>query len=248
MISEPSVPEAGDASLFGGRLICRQHPGGYRFSQDSVLLAHFFETSPFEKILDLGTGCGIIGMILAYRRPEIAVTGLEVQSRLAELARRNVAANQLSERINVVEGDLRNIENYCEAASYDRVVCNPPYRKLGSARINPQPEQAIARHEIIAGLDDIVKAACWVLVDGGRFDLVYPIDRLAELQERLRTAGCPLARLRKVYGYPGAVCRLVLVEAVKGCADSDPEILPPFHVRTRREAGYSPEMKRFYEP
>ncbi|MFO7607281.1 MAG: methyltransferase [Desulfurivibrionaceae bacterium] len=247
MISESSEPEAGDASLFGGRLICRQHPGGYRFSQDSVLLAHFFETSPFEKILDLGTGCGIIGMILAYRRPGIAVTGLELQPRLAELARRNVAVNQLSERINIVEGDLRHIENYCEAASFDRVVCNPPYRKLGSARINPQPEQAIARHELRGGLKDLVKAMNWALVDGGRADLIYPADRAIELRNELRVGGLSVSRLREVYGYPGAVCRLVLVEAVNGDVD-EPVRMPPLYVRSEPHGDYSQEVAGYYEP
>ncbi|MDF1576888.1 MAG: methyltransferase [Desulfobulbales bacterium] len=248
MISDCFPGPTDEATLFDGRLTCRQNAEGYRFSQDSVLLAHFFKPSPSEHILDLGSGSGIIALILAYRWPGPAVTGLEIQSRLIDLARRNVADNRLEERIKIVEGDLRNIANHCRAASFDRVVCNPPYRKKGSARPNPDAEQAVARHEVRAALDDIVRAACWVMVDGGRFDLVYPFDRLAELQDRLGSAGCPVARLRKVYGYPGAVCRLVLVEAVKGGADSDPEILPPFHVRTRQGACCSPEMARFYEP
>jgi tRNA1Val (adenine37-N6)-methyltransferase len=236
-----------ETSLFGGRLICRQHPGGYRFSQDSVLLAHFLETSPFEKILDLGTGSGIIGMILAYRRSGVAVTGLEVQPRLAELARRNVAANQLSERIRIVEGDLRHIENYCEAASYDRVVCNPPYRKLGTARINPQPEQAIARHELRGGLTDLVRAMDWVLVAGGRADLIYPADRAIELRNKLKARGLSVSRLREVYGYAGAVCRLVLVEAVKGEVAA-PEIVPPLYVHKGLGGQWSSEVAALYEP
>ncbi len=247
MISDRFPGTTDEAALFGGRLICRQHPGGYRFSQDSVLLAHFFETSPFEKILDLGTGCGIIGMILAYRRPGIAVTGLEVQPRLAELARRNVAANQLSERINIVEGDLRHFENYCEAASFDRVVCNPPYRKLGTARINPQPEQAIARHELRGGLKDLVKAMNWALVDGGMADLIYPADRATELRNKLRAGGLSISRLREVYGYPGAVCRLVLVEAIKGDVDKLAR-MPPLYVRSEPHGDYSQEVAGYYEP
>ena len=213
-----------------------------------MLLAHFFKPSPYEQILDLGSGCGIISLILAYRWPRISIAGLELQPRLAELARQNIAENHLGDRVLVVEGDLREIGNIFESASFDRVVCNPPYRKSGASRLNPEAEQAIARHEVMADLDEIVKAGNMVLVDGGRFDLIYPSERAVELQEKLLVAGCPAARLREIYAYPGALCRLVLVEAVKGGGGSVPDTLAPLYVRNRKDGEFTAEMAGFYEP
>jgi tRNA1Val (adenine37-N6)-methyltransferase len=235
-------------SLFGGRLTCRQHLNGYRFSQDPVLLAHCFTPSPDEHILDLGTGCGIIALILAYRWPGVSVTALELQSGLAELARGNVDRNDFGGRVRVVAGDLRQIERVFQSASFERVVCNPPYHQVGAARPNPDPEQAIARHEVMADLEDIVKAVAWLLVEGGRADFIYPADRVAELQDVLKANGCAPVSLREVYSYPDGPCRLVLLEAVKEGGGSDLEILPPFYVQTGPEGEYTPEMAEFYEP
>jgi tRNA1Val (adenine37-N6)-methyltransferase len=234
-------------SLFAGRLTCRQHLRGYRFTQDPVLLAHFFQPAPAEHILDLGAGCGIMALILAYRWPGIAVTALEVQPALAELARLNSEANGFAERLRVVEGDLREVGGLLPAASFDRVVCNPPYRRRGAARPNPEQEQAIARHELLAGLGDVVRAVVWLLAEGGRADFVYPADRAAELLVALQAHGCGPVCLREVHSYPGGPCRLVLVEAVKG-GRADLEVLPPLYVQGGPEGEYTPEMAGFYAP
>ena len=247
MISEPLSRDCTTESLFGGRLTCRQHLHGYRFSQDSVLLAHFITPPPEEHILDLGTGCGIISLILAHRWPSVSVTGFEVQTGLVDLARHNVEENDLAGRVHVVEGDLKNIRRLLPAAGFDRVVCNPPYRQVGAARPNPNSEQAIARHEIMASLEDIVKAVDWLLVEGGRADFVYPADRAAELQDVLQANGCFPVRLQEVYSYLDGPRRLTLVETVKG-RGGDLEILPPFYVQTGPDGGYTQEMASLYEP
>ncbi|MCK4840051.1 MAG: methyltransferase [Desulfobulbaceae bacterium] len=246
-MSEPLPRQCTSESLFGGRLNCRQHLHGYRFSQDPVLLAHFFKPSPEEHILDLGTGCGIIALILAYRWAEVSIAALEVQPALAGLARGNLEQNGFSGRVRVVEGDLKQVGSLLPAASFDRVVCNPPYRQAGAARPNPDPEQAIARHEIMAGLEDVVKAVDWLLVEGGRADFIYPAERAAELQATLKASGCAPVRLQEIYSYPEGSCRLILLEAVKG-GQPGLEILPPFYVQTGPEGGYTREMAGFYEP
>ncbi|MEN8134476.1 MAG: methyltransferase [Thermodesulfobacteriota bacterium] len=247
MTSEQRFQQDTTESLFGGRLTCRQHLHGYRFSQDPVLLAHFFTPSPNEHILDLGAGCGIIALILAYRWPGLSLTALEVQPGLAELAQGNVARNDLGGRVQVVAGDLRKVEGLFPPESFERVVCNPPYHKVGAARPNPEPEQASARHEIMANLEEIVKAVEWLLVEGGRADFVYPVDRAAELQDTLKANGCAPVRLQEIHSYPHGPCRLVLLEAVKGgvCAL---ETLPPFYVQTGPECEYTPAMAKFYAP
>ena len=100
-----------------------------------------------------------------------------MQPALAELARQNVVANEFTEQIKIVKGDLLDVGEYFEAISFDRVVCNPPYHSLGAARPNPDPEQAVARHEIMASLTDVLTAVVWLLADGGKVDLIYPEER-----------------------------------------------------------------------
>jgi tRNA1(Val) A37 N6-methylase TrmN6 len=246
-MSEPPAREVTNDTLFAGRLTCRQHRDGYRFSVDAVLLAHFFTPRPNEAILDLGCGCGVIPLILAYRWPHLQQTGLELQPQLATLARRNVAANGLAERIDILEGDLRAVSNLFTPGQFQRVVCNPPFYRSSGARLNLDPERRLARHEVAADLVEVVAAAGWLLHKGGRVDLVYPAERLAPLLATLRGAGLEPKRLRVVHSYPGSPGKLVLVEGVKGGGE-ELEILPPLFIY--REAGgeYTAEMARCYEP
>lgn len=210
-------------------------------------MAHFFTPAPEERILDLGTGCGIISLILAHRWSGISLTGLELQPGLAALARFNVAANRCAGRVRIVEGDLGQVEKLLPPAGFERVVCNPPYRQVGAARPNSNLEQATARHEIRAGLEDIVKAVAWLLVEGGRADLVYPVERGAELQRALQANGCSPSRLQRVCSYQGGACRLLLLEAIKGGAGKL-ETLPPFYVHEGPLGQYTTEMANFYLP
>ncbi|MCI5222994.1 MAG: methyltransferase domain-containing protein, partial [Candidatus Electrothrix sp. AR4] len=135
-----------DDTLFNGRLICHQHKKGYRFSVDAVLLAHFARPSAEDRVLDLGCGCGVIGLILCHRYPELRLTGLELQSALAELTRKNARANRLHDRFTVKLGDLRRIKQHIRSESYNMVVTNPPYHRTGSGRISREDECAVARH------------------------------------------------------------------------------------------------------
>ena len=242
---EKNVRETTVESLFDGQLTCRQHRSGYRFTQDPVLLANFFTPHPHEKIIDLGTGCGIIPLILAYRWAGLSLAGLEVQPALAELALQNVAANKFTDQIEIVAGDLRNVGEYFKAAAFDRIVCNPPYRPLGAARLNPDPEQAVARHEIMASLADVLTATSWLLADGGKVDLIYPEERSGEVLDALQEMGFTPERFRKVYSYPNGPCKLFMVEGVKGGRDKL-EILPPLFIQTGLGGEYTPEMAKFY--
>jgi len=246
-MAEPPARELTDDTLFAGRLTCRQHRDGYRFSVDAVLLAHFFTPRPAESILDLGCGCGVIPLILAYRWPNLSLTGLELQPRLAALARRNVADNNLVERINIVEGDLRQIAGLFTPGQFQRLVCNPPFYRSDGARLNLDPERRLARHEVAADLAEVVAAAGWLLHKGGRVDLVYPAERVAALLVALRGAGLEPKRLQVVHSYSGGPGKLVLVEALKGGGE-ELEILPPFFIYREQGGGYSPEMARCYEP
>ena len=243
---EENVPETTVEALFDGQLTCCQHRSGYRFTQDPVLLAHFFTPLPYENIIDLGTGCGIIPLILAYRWSGLSITGLEIQPALAELARQNVDANCFPDRIKIVEGDLRSVNEYFESLSFDRVLSNPPYRVLGAARPNPDPEQAIARHEIMASLTDVLTAATGLLAEGGRIDLVYPEGRSGEVLDAMQEKGLAPSRLQRVHSYPDGPCKLFLVEGVKGGGEKL-EVLAPFYVQRGPEGGYTEEMAKLYE-
>jgi len=245
-MSEIPARELTNDILFAGRLSCRQHRHGYRFSVDAVLLAHFFTPQPDESILDLGCGCGVIPLILAYRHPGLRLTGLELQPQLAALARLNVADNDLAERIAIVEGDLGEIGELFPAGQFQRVVGNPPFYPSAAARLNPDPERRLAKHEVAADLGAVVVAASWLVQKGGHVDLIYPAERSAELLAALRGAGLEPKRLQVVYGYPGAAGKLVLVEAVKGGGE-ELEILPPFYICEAQGGEYSLEMARCYE-
>src|SRR5512136_2560356 len=123
-------------SLFGGRLKILQKKKGYRYTIDSVLLAHFVEPKKGERILELGAGSGVISLLLAFRNPGVRVTGLELQADLADMAGRSISTNCLVGRVNIIQGDVRNIAEFLESRSKDVVVFNPPYRKMGSGKLN----------------------------------------------------------------------------------------------------------------
>ena len=234
-------------TLFAGRLLCLQHRHGYRFAVDSVLLAHFVEPKPGDQILDLCAGCGVVSLILAYRRPQVAVTALEIQPQLAALLRESIAVNELGDRIEVIEGDCRKINELVGAGSFTWVVSNPPYRRAEAGRLSPEAEQAMARHEISVDLAGVVTAISFALKARGRAALVYPAKRGAALIAALKNQGLEPKRLQVVYNYPGGEARLVLIEAMKGGGE-ELAILPPFYIYQEQDGDYTAEMAKMYEP
>ena len=233
-------------TLFDGRLNCLQPRQGYRFSIDAILLAHFIKPDPVGNILDLGAGCGVISLILAHRWPNLRLTGLELQNSLAFAFQRNIELNHLADRLNLIRGDLRKIKEVLSAGSFAQVVCNPPYYKCGSGRCNPDSEQAIARHEIMADLEDTVKAAFFAVKNKGRVAFIYPAERGAALLTSLHRHRLEPKRLQIVYSYPGGPGRLILVEGIRGGGE-ELQILPPFYIyQEPNSRQYSPEMAALY--
>jgi tRNA1Val (adenine37-N6)-methyltransferase len=236
-------------SLFDGRLSCLQHRRGYRFSVDAVLVAHFLPPTRGAVVLDLGTGCGIISLIMMYRWGGRIkeLTALEIQPGLAALARLNFQANAFQDTCRVVEGDLRQIGTILAPESFSRVVCNPPFYRHGSGRQSLDQEALAARHQILCGLDEIVAAAAFALKTGGSLAMIYPADGLAELTIALAAGELEIKRLQCVYSYPDPAepARMVLVQAVKR-AGRGGRILPPWYIYERRHGGYSDQMHRLY--
>lgn len=237
--------ELSEETLFAGRLRCLQPRQGYRFSVDAVLLAHFFTPAPEARILDLGAGCGVVSLILSHRWPAVSLVALEVQARLAEIIRRNVAGNGLENRITVIEGDCRRIATLLPQGSCDWVAANPPYYPTGSGRHHPASERAKARHEILGGLSEMAQAAAFALKAEGRAAFVYPAARAVTLLGVLRENGLAPERLRLAHPWLGAEAKLALVEAVKDGGEGL-VVLPPFFICQEKDGGYTAEMASMY--
>ena len=231
-------------SLFGGRLKILQKKKGYRYTIDSVLLAHFVEPKKKDRILELGAGSGVISLLLAFRHPGVHVTGLELQADLADMAGRSVSINGLEERVKMIRGDARKVAEFLETRSHDVAVFNPPYRKMGSGQVNPAMEKALARHEIAGSIADFLKAASHALEPGGRVCMIYPSSRMVEAIHRMRAGKMEPKRLRMVHSRPGSRGDFVLVEGVKGGGE-ELAVLPPLFIYKKGE-GYSEELEALF--
>lgn len=207
-----------------GRLRIIQSRQGYRFSVDALLLAEFVSLKSEDLVVDLGAGCGIISLFLAAKREVRFIFGVELQEELASQARRNIALNGLEGKIAVIQGDLRQLP--LAPGSADVVVCNPPYRRERSGRINPQPNKAIARHEITASLDDILAAAKALLKSAGRLAVIYPASRLPEVFAKMTMREMEPKRLQVIFPDSTSHAELAMIEGrVRG--KSGLKILPP---------------------
>ena len=238
-------------SLFDGGLICQQPRQGYRFSLDSILLAHFTPIQNGDSVLDLGCGCGIVGLIIMYRWQTVLqeVVGLEIQPELAEIAGNNGRLNGFIKKFKVVEGDLRTIKTSFPAESFTRVVCNPPFYTTGSGRESTDRQSLIARHQVCASTDQTMAAASLVVKNRGSVSVVFPADRLVELTVSMATAGLQPKRMQMVYNYPGGegTARLVLIEAIKN-GGPGLAILPPFSLYQEKNGTYTYQMQKLYDP
>ena len=221
-----------------------QREDEFRFSLDAVLLAHFATVRPQARVVDLGCGGGAVALFL-LARGVAAVSGLELNSRLADMAGRTAALNGVAGQLNIVCGDVGAARSYYSAGQADLVTANPPFRRLQSGRISPAAGLAMARHESCSSLRDFVQAAAFLLRYRGRFAMIHLPERLTDLCLELRTAGLEPKRLRMVHPFADRSPRMVLIEAVKGAAPAGLTVLPPLVVyRARNE--YQPEILSYY--
>lgn len=230
-----------DLRLGGLKIIQRQD--GYRFSLDPVLLCAFSRVAKNETVVDLGTGSGVIPLLLARRSEAVRIVGLERQPAMADRSRRSVKLNGLQERIEILEGDLRQVRQLLGAESAQVVVANPPFRRVASGRLSPRSERAQARHEIAGGLEDFIAAAAYLLGTGARCYLVHLAERLAELLDEMRRNGLEPKRLRCIHSRPGDPARLVLLESRRG-GGVGLTVEPPLYVYDGDE--YSAEVLSIY--
>jgi len=211
-------------SFLNGKLQIIQSRQGYRFSVDALLLAEFVSIRSNDDVVDLGAGCGIISLVLAVKRKVGFIVGLELQEELASQAQRNIVLNKLEKKIAIIRGDLRHLP-MCPAFAHI-VVCNPPYRRQKSGRINPDFSKAIARHELSTKVDDILAAGKALLKPGGRLALIYPANRLAEIFAKMRIQDIEPKRLQIVFPNSYSHAKLAMIEG-RFRGKSGLKILPP---------------------
>ncbi|MCR4586889.1 MAG: tRNA1(Val) (adenine(37)-N6)-methyltransferase [Lachnospiraceae bacterium] len=231
-----------DLQRNGLRII--QDPERFCFGMDAVLLSGFASAREGDEVLDMGTGTGILPLLLSAKTQAAHFTALEIQEDSADMARRSVALNDLEEKIRVVQGDIKEVRELLGASRFDVVTCNPPYM-IGSHGVeNPDSAKAIARHEILCTFEDVAAGAAAVLKPGGHFYLVHRPFRLAELICTLSRYKLEPKRMRLVYPYVDREPNMVLLEAVRG-GKSRLEVEKPLILQDP-DGSYTEEIKRDY--
>ncbi|MDO4285489.1 MAG: tRNA1(Val) (adenine(37)-N6)-methyltransferase [Eubacteriales bacterium] len=203
-----------DLQRNGFRII--QNPARFCFGMDAVLLSGYAAARAGAQVLDLGTGTGIIPILMAAKTQAAHLTGLEIQPESADMARRSVQLNGLGEKISIIEGDIREADTLFGAASFDVITSNPPYMTGGHGLTNPQEAKAIARHEVLCSFEDIARVTQRLLKTGGHFYLVHRPFRLAEIIASLCAHGLEPKRMRMVYPYADQEPNMVLLDCVRG--------------------------------
>lgn len=221
-----------------------QKKDGFCFGVDAVLLSHFAQVAKDSTVIDLGTGTGIIAVLLAGKREPRKVIGLEIQPEIAEMAARSVKLNGLEDKVEIVQGDIKDAVKLFGASSFDAVVSNPPYMEKGGGLLNPADTKAIARHEILCTLEDVVSAAARLLKPGGRFYMVHRPQRLADIICQMRSHTIEPKYLRLIHPSPGKKPNLLLIS---GTRNGNPELVvqEPLYIYDS-EGHYSREIDQIY--
>lgn len=222
-----------------------QESGRFCFGMDAVLLSGFARIRKGERVIDLGTGTGILPLLLYAKTEAEHFIGLEIQPESADMARRSVAGNNLTDKIDIITGDIKEASSIFGKKQFNVVTSNPPYMVEMTGIKNPQEPKAIARHEILCNFDDIAREAKALLVQGGRFYLVHRPVRLPELFVTLKKYGLEPKRMRLIYPYADREPNMVLIEAIEG-ARPMLKIEKPLIVYDRN-GNYSEEMVEEYK-
>ena len=231
-----------DDLMRSGRVII-QAENEFCFSMDSVLIAHFPKFRKNSRVIDLGTGTGVIPLLIADDVREICA--VELNQRMAEIARRNVELNNLSGKIFVVEGDYRKHRELFKAESFDAAIANPPYTPIKGGEANKLSGIARARHEFTATLEDVVTAARFVLKFHGAFYMIHLASRLCEIIDALHRHQMEMKRLRLIQPKAGRDANLIMLEAIVGANVGNLKILPPLIVHND-DGSYTDEIYKIY--
>ncbi|MBR3538769.1 MAG: tRNA1(Val) (adenine(37)-N6)-methyltransferase [Eubacterium sp.] len=231
-----------DLEVKGFRII--QNPSFFCFGMDAVLLSSFAGTKKKDRVIDLGTGTGIIPLLLLAKEKCDTCIGLELQEAVAEMAARSVQLNHAENRCRICQGDICKVQEIFPAASFDGVTCNPPYIQEQSGLHNDETARNLARHEIAVRLEDVVRAAAYLLVPGGTFSMVHKPFRIPEILELMRKYRLEPKRMQLVQPYTDKEPNMVLLEAVR---DGKPWLtVHPSLVVYEKDGGYTQELLKWY--
>ena len=221
-----------------------QSPDAFHFGMDAVLLADFAQVRPRSRVCDLGTGTGILPLLLSGRDPDMLCDAVEIQPDAAGRAERSMRLNGLESRITVHNRDLKEVRSFLPHAAYDLVICNPPYSPAQASLHSPKAALRTARQETECTLDDVAAAAAFLLRDRGRFSLMLPAARLADAFDTLRRHRLEPKRLRLVHANAARPARLSLIEAMLG-VNPGLAVEPPLIVKNP-ECTDTAEIGRIY--
>ena len=231
-----------DLEINGFRII--QNPFCFCFGMDAVLLANFAGIKPGADVIDLGTGTGVVPLLLAAKSKGRSWTGLEIQAEMADMARRSTELNNVTDSCHIVQGDLREVKELFKPASFGAVTSNPPYMKESSGLRSESDSVYISRHEVTATLEDVIKAASYLLKTSGSFTMVHRPSRLPEIMEMMVRYRLEPKRLQLVQPRIDKEPNMVLIEGVKE-AGRELRTLPTLVVYDEN-GEYTPELLRYY--
>jgi len=221
-----------------------QNRNGYRFSADALLLYSFVNVKHIKNIADLGTGSGIIGLLLAKKYPAAKVLLVELQKSLYSLAERNIVLNSLEEQVQVIHADIKDLKTLALHRTYDLVVSNPPFRKPATGHLSNGEEKAVARHELKLRLADLAATASHLLKTRGRFSMIFHPERLLETIGTLRGNSLEPKRIRFVHNDINTASKIVLIESVKDGRAGIKVEKPLFMYNAK--GGYTDEVYEMY--
>lgn len=193
-----------------------QDPDRFCFGMDAVLLSGFARAKEGDRVLDLGTGTGIIPILMEAKTKAAYLYGLEIQPDSADMARRSVKLNNLEKKIEIMTGDIKEADSFFDAASFDVITCNPPYMTEHHGLTNPEAPKAIARHELLCTLEDVIRVSSRLLKPGGNFFMVHRPFRLVDIFVLLRQYRLEPKRMKLVYPFVDKEPNMVLIEANRG--------------------------------
>lgn len=236
-----------DLEIKGMKII--QNKNGFCFGIDSVLLSDFAkEIKNGAKCVDLGTGTGILGILLCAKTNLSQIIGIEIQKEVAEMANRSIILNNLENKFKIININLKEIKNnkinYLEKNSFDYIITNPPYKKLNTGKINENEKKLISRHEITASLDDFIEVANYLLKDKGTIFMVHRPERLADILEKMRKEKIEPKEIKLVYPKVNEEPNLILIKGVKN-AKPFLKINKPLYIYNE-DGSYTDEILKIY--
>lgn len=231
-----------ELNIKGYQLI--QRTDGFRFGMDAVLLTGFTRVLAGENHLDLGTGTGVIPILLEAKTEGSTFTGLEIQEDFVDMARRSAVLNRIEHKVSIIHGDIKEADQSFPLASFDVITSNPPYMDSGKGLVNPSSMKAIARHEVLCTLDDVVRVTSQLLKVGGRFYMVHRPHRFIEIVEVLRKYKLEPKRCQFVHSYVDKEATMVLIEAIRG-AKPMIKIEAPLVIYSSQNV-YTADVKKIY--